>query len=445
MRGFGKRKLSGDGVINMTNFDTPTIDKILLRFPAIAEDIFKELDSKSMVKCQKVSVTWQNFINNQKFLWIRKMQKWIGNMEQFYEQWKLAIRNTSTDHVKEFSTVVEQFFDNFILGKTKMYLENNSSMRKPQWAPLHATANQGHLELSRFIIQKTDDKNPTGFNDITALHFAAFNGHTEVCRHIVELVDDKNPADKDGVTPLSNAAYKGQLEIYQLIAESLEDKNPSENTGLTSLHLASKRGNIEVCTYIMDNLLDKNPPCVQGIWEGLTPYDSAAFSGQVEICKLFVEILADKNPVTIHGYTPLHQAAYNGQLEVCKLILESIEDKNAVANDGLGPIHCAAQRGHLEILRLFLDNEVDRRLIHNGLTPIQISASYGHFRSCLFLMGNLQDIVSFFKGIWNNNSTKAKSLVNTLICLFGAMVIMVFTSVFFQIGIEISHHFVPVI
>ena len=81
-------------------------------------------------------------------------------------------------------------------------------------------------------------------------------------------------------------------------------------------------------------------------------------------------------------------------------------------------------------------NEVDRRLIHNGLTPIQISASYGHFRSCLFLMGNLQDIVSFFKGIkiWYNNSTKAKILVNTLILLFGAMVIMVIISVFFQYG-----------
>ena len=153
---------------------------------------------------------------------------------------------------------------------------------------------------------------------------------------------------------------------------------------------------------------------------------------------MYVKILADKNPVTVHGFTPLHQAAYNGHLEICKLILESIEDKNAVANGGLAPIHFAAQRGHLEILRLFLDNGIDRRLIANGSTPIERAASYGHFRSCLFLMGNLQDIVSFFKGIRYNNSTKAAILVNTLFCLFGAMV----TLVIFQIGIEISHHFV---
>ena len=83
MRGFGKRKLTENVVINMTNFITPTIDTILSRFPAIAEDIFKELDSKSMVKCRKVSVPWQNFIDNQKFIWLRRMQMYSENMEQF--------------------------------------------------------------------------------------------------------------------------------------------------------------------------------------------------------------------------------------------------------------------------------------------------------------------------------------------------------------------------
>ena len=437
MRGFVKRKLTEDVVINMTNFDTPTIDTILSRFPVMAEDIFKELDSKSMVKCRKMSVPWQNFIDNQRFIWIRRMQKCSGNMQQFYEQWKLAIRNTPTDHVRELSKLVEQFFDDNILEK-KLALDNHISGRRLQWAPLHATAFQGHLELSRYIIQKTGDKNPIGSYDITPLHFAACNGHTEVCRHIVELVDNKNPVDDKGHNPLTIAAFKGHLEIYQLIAELLEDKNPSNNDGLSSLHLASQTGHFEVCKYIMDNLLDKNPPA-GGINAGLTPYHIAASFGQLKICKLFLETLADKNPFdTLYINTPLHQAAYTGHLEVCKLILESIEDKNPVAIDGVAPLHCASQGGHLEILQLFLDNGVDRRFIYNGWTPIQIAASYGHFRSCLFLMGNLQDIVSFFKGIWNHNSTKAKILVNTLICLFGAMVIMLIIAVFFQIGTGIG-------
>ena len=148
MRGFGKKKCRENVEINMTNFDTPTIDTILSRFPVVAGDIFKELDSKSMVKCRKVSVPWQNFIDNQKFICIRKMTKFSEHMEQFYEQWKLVLRNTPTDHVKELSKLVEQFFDN-------VFLEKELSGRKSQWTPLHATAFQGHLELSRYIIQKT--------------------------------------------------------------------------------------------------------------------------------------------------------------------------------------------------------------------------------------------------------------------------------------------------
>ena len=381
MRGFGKRRCTENVVINMTNFDTPTIDTMLSRFPAVAEDIFKELNNKSLTKCRKVSVQWQNFIDNQKFIWLRRILKYNASMTEFSDHWKLMITNTSTDHVKEFSTVMEPFF------------EVHDSRCKSQWAPLHIAAIQGQLEMSKSIIERTKDNNPTRIEDqATALHMAAFSGHTEICRCIVDLLDDKNPADKDGETPLSVAAMKGQLETYQLIAESLGDKNPSAKNGLSSLHLASERGHLEICKYIMDNLVDKNPPCVQGFYDGLTPYDMAAGNGQLEICKLFLETLANKNPVTFLGRSPLPYAAYAanaafyGNLEkpdhlgVCKVILESIEDQNPVSNTGCAPIHCAADGGHLEILRLFLDNGADRRSIYFGRTPIEIAASNGHFR-----------------------------------------------------------------
>ena len=424
MQGFGKRRCTENVVINMTNFDTPTIDTMLSRFPAVAEDIFKELNNKSLTKCRKVSVQWQNFIDNQKFIWLRRILKYNASMTEFSDHWKQMITNTSTDHVKELSTVVETFF------------EVHDSKCKSQWAPLHIAAIQSQLEMSKFIMQRTKDNNTTRTEDqITALHMAAFSGHTEVCRYIVDKLDDKNPADKHGETPLSNAVLNGHLETYQLIAESLGDKNPSVKYGLSSLHLASERGHLEICKYIMDNLVDKNPPCVQGFYDGLTPYDIAAGNGQLEICKLFLETLANKNPVTFLGRTPLHHAAYAANaaiyanpakadhLGVCKVILESIEDQNPVSNTGCAPIHCAADGGHLEILRLFLDNGADRRSIYFGRTPIEIAASNGHFRSCLFLMSNLQDFVTFSKIIWNNNSIKHSIFTVIILVLVLAAII----------------------
>ena len=36
----------------------PTIDKMIVKFPHLAQEIFKELDYKSIANCQKVSKIW---------------------------------------------------------------------------------------------------------------------------------------------------------------------------------------------------------------------------------------------------------------------------------------------------------------------------------------------------------------------------------------------------
>ena len=204
----------------MNHFDTLTINTVLLRFPSIAKDIFKELDNKSLIKCRKLSVPVQNFIDNEKIIWIRRMQKYNEKMEEFFDQWKRAIRNSPVDNVKELSKAMFQFF------------EGDELDGKKQYTPLHITASKGLLELSKFIIQKTWDKNPTGSDGYTAFHYAAFWDCTEICRHFIELLDDKHPADKYGMTPLIIAAFKGHLETYQVIAESLEEKNQNGGSKL---------------------------------------------------------------------------------------------------------------------------------------------------------------------------------------------------------------------
>merc|ERR1712051_447336 len=109
-------------------------------------------------------------------------------MEEFYEQWKVVIRKTPVEVVEELSKSVLQFFaENIHIFGIKR-----------QYAPLHIAASEGLLDLSKFIIQKTGDKNPTNSNGTTALQMAALKGHTEVCRHLFEIIDKKNPVDKNG-------------------------------------------------------------------------------------------------------------------------------------------------------------------------------------------------------------------------------------------------------
>lgn len=60
------------------------------------------------------------------------------------------------------------------------------------WTPLHITAERGHLELCKYVIERTD-KSSSNYDIATPLHFAAEHGHIEVC-HLLLLNDfDNNP------------------------------------------------------------------------------------------------------------------------------------------------------------------------------------------------------------------------------------------------------------
>ena len=53
------------------------MEEIILRFPNIGRDIFDSLNNKSLNRCKKSSRLWREFIDDQKFTWIRIIQKYV--------------------------------------------------------------------------------------------------------------------------------------------------------------------------------------------------------------------------------------------------------------------------------------------------------------------------------------------------------------------------------
>ena len=53
--------------------DIPLINpfEFYSRFPHIAEQVFEQMDNKSLVNCREVSKTWMKFIDERNFSWIR--------------------------------------------------------------------------------------------------------------------------------------------------------------------------------------------------------------------------------------------------------------------------------------------------------------------------------------------------------------------------------------
>ena len=86
------------------------MDEILLIFPVLAQDIFKHLDDKNLVKCRKVNKNWKTFLDNDSLLWRRKIQKYVLDEVEFSKDWELVTRKVPVKILKPLALAVEEFF-----------------------------------------------------------------------------------------------------------------------------------------------------------------------------------------------------------------------------------------------------------------------------------------------------------------------------------------------
>ena len=77
------------------------IEDLIERFPHIVENIFENLDNKSLANCRGISKSWQEFIDNRNLPWkrimkIEKLHRW-GNTNLH-----VAAKTGQTKMFKEF-------------------------------------------------------------------------------------------------------------------------------------------------------------------------------------------------------------------------------------------------------------------------------------------------------------------------------------------------------
>ena len=261
----------------MKNFEKIPIEEIFVKYPRfgcphIFEKIFDELDNTSLTNCRKVSETWRSFLDNEKFVCLRKIKKYGANMVDFRDQWNKVIKKSPPQEIIELSGAVEFFF------------KLSSSIIRYQYSPLHIAAGNGLLKLSKRIIEKTGISNPRRSDGFTALHTAALEGHLIVCELIVEKSADKNPETLDRFTPLHFAASDGHFEICRLILQNVDDKNPAGYNGITPLHCAANSGHLKILKLIVDYGVDKRP-----LFNGFTPLQYAADYCKWRCCMVLCE------------------------------------------------------------------------------------------------------------------------------------------------------------
>ena len=319
------------------------------RLPHIGAKIFDSLDNESLLKCKEVSRTWYDFINDQKFPWVRMIKVYVKESNKMYTEcpkhWRRLFRKNNVKQVKTFAREIQKYI--------AMIIEYDCS-------------SLSHVDKG-----------------LTPLHFASMFCHEidmDIIQRILETEVIKNPRDKDGNTPLHIAADKGHLKVFQLIKEMVDDINPKNDHGNTPLHMVALNDemiNVEgkqIIELILKNIIDKNP----SNRFGTTPLHNAATNGKFDIFQLIYENALNKNPIDIFGDTPLHKAAKDCQSylmkrmchhdKICQMISDNVENKSLKNFDGKTPLQVATDSNHWLVLDFLTPKDTKKRRANLNLT-----------------------------------------------------------------------------
>ena len=86
------------------------MEEVSLRFSHLSEKIFASLDNESITKCRKVSKFWQNYLDNKKFVQIRKINAIVASFHTIGESWKNVLDTSSTATIMDLALAIGKFY-----------------------------------------------------------------------------------------------------------------------------------------------------------------------------------------------------------------------------------------------------------------------------------------------------------------------------------------------
>ena len=247
------------------------MEVICKRIPVLAGKVFKNLSDQDLIKCKESSREFCFFLNEEQFFAKRIISSNRGNFIQYKDVWNKVTKEAPKEIIVKLAIAIQDFFigDDSRFGK--------------QWPPFWIAAEMGDSNLLKEIFEISGSISKDGSNGLNALLFysVAKKGHTDVSRLIMDKLENKNPSDTTGWTPFHDAAFNGHVAVCMVLMNNLADKNPGDYRGWTPLHSAAQFGKLEVCKIILFANIEKNPKttCATGV----TVLHTAAWRGHLDI------------------------------------------------------------------------------------------------------------------------------------------------------------------
>ena len=86
------------------------MEEVFLRFPHLIEKVFYKLNNESLVTCRKVSKTWCDQLDGQKFPQVRKIKAKVKQFHAIGDAWKIFFKKASLETVIDFGKAVDKFY-----------------------------------------------------------------------------------------------------------------------------------------------------------------------------------------------------------------------------------------------------------------------------------------------------------------------------------------------
>jgi len=299
-------------------------------------------------------------------------------------------------------------------------LSSSSSAKDPvhecrrracEYSLLHIAAQEGNLDVVKFLIENhVNVMKTTGCNN-TAIHLAAKNGHLEVVKTLKEA-----GGVLDGVS-LHHAAAGGHRSVVNYLLEdgirvdcindgTLMKVHAAESNWKdtrihmhdnyylqrceTALHVAIRKGHLSV----IESLLRQPESAINCLnAAGRRPLHEAVHLNNYNVLKVILatgvvtsvrcnasfsqfKLASLQQTYCPCGFTPLHIAAMYGYHSVSELLVTQNADVNARDCNGSIPLHIASCHGMITLATLLVKNgaRINRRSF-NFSTPLHSAAA----------------------------------------------------------------------
>ena len=251
---FAIQKIIPAWMLDLFGYNASTMDFIInLGIPHVSEQIFRSIDTATLIRFRQVSKVWKIIIEN--VLFERYQKQLFDVMSLPGGDWRLLLFQIGKH-------------ENKITFLMKILLEHAKSNCIDWNARYQCRFNLQHKWLGRKVYDRLDfgaslvEHNARTDMELTTLMWACSKGHKDIIKLLLENSEDRNidlnARTNDGFTAFIIACGYGREDIVKLFLDRNIDFNVRHKDGGNAFHLACLVGNIEIVRLLLaySNLID---------------------------------------------------------------------------------------------------------------------------------------------------------------------------------------------